>query len=89
MRKLESQQKKEGEKARRKADAEFEAIRAAKYEEADADIRELKGDRRARGPTRLTGRADAECAAVAFSTGVPCLMYGEGAEKIRMERAGN
>ena len=54
MRKLESQQKKEGEKARRKADAEFEAIRAAKYDEADADIRELKGDRRARGPTRAT-----------------------------------
>ena len=54
MRTLESQQKKDGEKARRKADAEFEAIRAAKYEEADADIRELKGDRRARGPSRAT-----------------------------------
>ena len=48
----------------------------------------LKADRST--PTfRALGRADAECAAVAFSTGVPCLMYGEGAEKIRMERAGN
>mmetsp|Transcript_38916 Transcript_38916/g.122583 ORF Transcript_38916/g.122583 Transcript_38916/m.122583 type:complete len:256 (+) Transcript_38916:143-910(+) len=44
MRKFESQQKKEVEKARRKADAEFEAIRAAKYEEANADIRELKDE---------------------------------------------
>ena len=54
MRKLDSQQKKEVEKARRKADAEFEAIRAAKYDEADADIRELKGDRRARSSSRAT-----------------------------------